>query len=146
MNIWHPGQLKKWKSCGPFWNYCLNSTANPAHLPQYWTKLAKSAVLFSWKIQNGSQDFDFINCHGYRLFILCELHCYLCPHIFWVYYFGLSQCVPCSLELASEHCNALAAFRFHSCLAAGHVARFFLEGFIWFSHQIKRKKRVKEPP
>ena len=65
---------------------------------------------------------------------------------FLVYYFSLSQCVPCSLKLASEHCNALAAFRFHSCLAAGHVARFFLEGFIWFSHQIKRKKRVKEPP
>ena len=53
--------------------------------------------------------------------------------------------LPCSLELASEHCNALAAFRFHSCLAAGHVARFFLEGFIWFSHQIKGKKSKRTP-
>ena len=22
---------------------------------------------------------------------ICEIHCYLCPHIFWVYYFSLSQ-------------------------------------------------------
>ena len=44
MNIRHPGQLK-WKSWGPFWSYQLNSTANPAHLPQNWAKLA---VLFSW--------------------------------------------------------------------------------------------------
>ena len=26
----------------------LNSTANPAHLPQNWAELAKLAVLFSW--------------------------------------------------------------------------------------------------
>ena len=36
MNIRHPGQLKKWKSWGPFWSYQLNITANPAHLPQNW--------------------------------------------------------------------------------------------------------------
>ena len=28
----------------------------------------------------------------YSFDILCEIHCYLCPHIFWVYYFSLSQC------------------------------------------------------
>ena len=42
---------KKSKSWGPFWSYQLNSTANPAHLPQNWAKLAKLAklaVLFSW--------------------------------------------------------------------------------------------------
>ena len=39
---------KKWKSWEPFWSYQLNSTAKPAHLPQNWAKLAKSAVLFSW--------------------------------------------------------------------------------------------------
>ena len=48
INIRHPGQLKKWKSFEPFWSYQLNSTANPAHLPQNWAKLAKLAVLFSW--------------------------------------------------------------------------------------------------
>ena len=42
----------------------INSTANPSHLPQNLAKLAKSAVLFSWELQNGSQDFDFFNCHG----------------------------------------------------------------------------------
>ena len=31
-----------------FWSYQLNSTANTAHLPQNWAKLAKSAMLFSW--------------------------------------------------------------------------------------------------
>ena len=47
MNIRHPWQLKKSKSWGPFWSYQLNSTANPAHLPQNWAKLAKSAGLFT---------------------------------------------------------------------------------------------------
>ena len=42
MNNWHPWQLKKSKSWGPFWSYHLGSTANPAHLPK------KLAVLFSW--------------------------------------------------------------------------------------------------
>ena len=36
MNNWHPWQLKKSKSWGPFWSYQLNSTANPAHLHQNW--------------------------------------------------------------------------------------------------------------
>ena len=43
-----PMAIEKSKSWEPFWSYQLNSTANPAHLPQNWTKLAKSAVLFSW--------------------------------------------------------------------------------------------------
>ena len=47
MNIRYPGQLKKWKSWGPFWSYQLNSTANPAHLPQEWAKWTKLAVLFT---------------------------------------------------------------------------------------------------
>ena len=34
MNNRHLRQLKKSKSWGPFWSYQLNSTANPAHLPQ----------------------------------------------------------------------------------------------------------------
>ena len=38
MNFRHPRQLKKWKSWEPFWSYQLNSTANPAHLPQNWAK------------------------------------------------------------------------------------------------------------
>ena len=92
IDIRHPWQLKKSKSWEPFWSYQLNSTANPAHLPQNWAKLAKLAVLFSWQLQKGSQDFDFFNCHGCRIFILCEIHCYFCPHILWVYYFRLSQC------------------------------------------------------
>jgi hypothetical protein len=47
MNIRHPGKMKKWKSWEPFWSYQLNSTANPAHLPQNWAELGKLAVLFS---------------------------------------------------------------------------------------------------
>jgi hypothetical protein len=51
MNNRHPWQLKKLKSWEPFWSYQLNSTANPAHLPQNLTKLAKLAKLaglFIW--------------------------------------------------------------------------------------------------
>ena len=33
---------------GHFWRYLLNSTANPAHLPQIWTKWAELAVQFNW--------------------------------------------------------------------------------------------------
>ena len=36
-----------------------------------------------------------------RLFISCEIHCYMCPHIFWVYHFSLSQC-DCALFLFSD--------------------------------------------
>ena len=38
INIRHPLQLKKSKSWEPFRSYQLNSTANPAHLPQNWAK------------------------------------------------------------------------------------------------------------
>ena len=44
----HPCLLKQSKSWGAFWSYHLNSTANPAHLPQKWAKLAELAVLFIW--------------------------------------------------------------------------------------------------
>ena len=45
--------VEKSKSRGPFWSYQLNSTANSAH---------------------------FAEC---RIFILCEIHCYLCPPKNW---------------------------------------------------------------
>ena len=88
INNRQPLQLKKPKSWELFWSYQLNSTANPAHLPQNRAKMAKSAVLFSWQLKKGSQDFDFFNCHGCRIFILCEIHCYFCPHILRVYYYS----------------------------------------------------------
>ena len=46
--VWHPWQLKKLKSWGPFWSYHLNSTANSAHLSQKQAKWPKLAVLFGW--------------------------------------------------------------------------------------------------
>jgi hypothetical protein len=60
-----------------------NSTANPAHLPQKWAKLAELAVQFSRKLQNGTQCFNFFKNQGCQTFILAEIHCYLNPHIFW---------------------------------------------------------------
>jgi hypothetical protein len=48
MKVWHPWQLKKSKSWGPFWSYQLNSTANSAHFARFLGKWAKLAVLFSW--------------------------------------------------------------------------------------------------
>ena len=50
---------KKSKFLGTFWSYQLNSTTNSAHLPRKWAKWAELAVLFSWYLQNGLQDFDF---------------------------------------------------------------------------------------
>ena len=44
MNNRHPLQLKKSKSWEPFGSYQLNSTANPAHLPQ---KRAPRILIFS---------------------------------------------------------------------------------------------------
>jgi hypothetical protein len=44
MNNRQPWQLKKSKTCGPFWNYQLDINANLAHLPQKWAKWAEWAV------------------------------------------------------------------------------------------------------
>ena len=66
--------IEKIKFWGPFWSYQLNSTANSAYSPQKWAKWAELAVLFSWQLQNGPQDFDFFNGHGCRLFILAYFH------------------------------------------------------------------------
>ena len=44
---WHPWQLKKSKSWGPFWSSQLNSTANSAHLAHFcgkWTGLAVLSI------------------------------------------------------------------------------------------------------
>ena len=84
MNNWHPWQMKKSKSLGPFGSYQLNSIANLAHLAHFLGKWARLAVLLSWQLKNGPQDFDFFICHGCQLFILCEIHCYLYPRILWV--------------------------------------------------------------
>ena len=40
--------VEKIKILGAVFELPTNSTANPAHLPQNWAKLAKLAVLFSW--------------------------------------------------------------------------------------------------
>ena len=92
MYYWHPWQLKKSKSWELFWSYQLDSTADLANLAKFWGKRAELAVLLSWLLQNDSQDFHFFDCPGCWIFILCEIHCYLCPHIFWVYHFSLRQC------------------------------------------------------
>ena len=55
----------------------LDSSANPAHLPQKWAKWAELVVLLSWQLQNGPQDFDFFKCDGCQTFISTETHCYL---------------------------------------------------------------------
>ena len=84
--------MKKSKSREPFWSYQLNTTADLANLAQFWVEWAGLEELFSWELQNGSMDFQFFICPGCRIFILCEIHCYFCPHIFCVNHFSLSQC------------------------------------------------------
>jgi hypothetical protein len=68
INIWHPEQLKKFKSWEPFWSYQQNNTANPAHLPQNWAKLAKLAVLFSSKTSPRFFIFLIVLCAKYSSF------------------------------------------------------------------------------
>ena len=82
MNNGHPLQLKKSKSWEPFWSYQLTSTADLANLTQFWGKWAGLAVLFSWQLHNGPQDFDFFNDHGCR-FIWAYFHWDLCAPIYW---------------------------------------------------------------
>ena len=71
----HLWQLKKSKSWGPFWSYQLNSTANPAHLPQNLGQMGWiGSALLEFCV--------FLNCHGCQTFILAEIHCYLGVRIF----------------------------------------------------------------
>jgi len=64
MNNWHPWQLKKSKSWEPFWSYQLDITADLVNLAKFWGKRAGLVVLFSWLLQNDSQDFHFFDCAG----------------------------------------------------------------------------------
>ena len=50
----------------------------------------------------GLPGFDFFNCHGCLIFILCEIHCYQSAHIFWLYYFSFSQCLPSQFQVAID--------------------------------------------
>ena len=68
--------------------YQQYSTANP-----FTSKLGQMGQISSLAGTFKTASRIFINYLGCQTFILCEIHCYLCPHIFWVYYFSLSQCV-----------------------------------------------------
>jgi hypothetical protein len=76
------GNWKKSKFWGPFWSYQLDSTANSAYSTQKWAKWAELAVLFSWQLQNGHQNFDFFNSYGCRLFIWAYFYSSLSAPIF----------------------------------------------------------------
>jgi hypothetical protein len=69
MNFRHPGQLNKLKTWEPFLSYQLNSTANSAHLPQNWAKLAKLAVLFCSKTTSGILIFSFAMGADYSFYV-----------------------------------------------------------------------------
>ena len=84
---------------------------------------------------NSTADFHFFNCPGCRIFILCEIHCYLCPHIFWVYYFNFSQCVLvsshdtaklfCMLDIPKDTPLLLLIYSDLSEFISGYYAKFF---------------------
>ena len=78
MNNRHLWQLKKSKSWGPFWSYQLNSTANPAHLPQSMGQmgLIGSAVQLVGPKQS-PRILIFSNAMGAKpSFILSDIYCY----------------------------------------------------------------------
>jgi hypothetical protein len=74
MNIRHPWQLKKSKLVGSFWSYQLNSTGNSVYSPQKWAKYAELAVVFSWHLQNGPQDFSIVTGAGYSFELISIVH------------------------------------------------------------------------
>ena len=91
MYNWHPLQLKKSKSWEPFGSYQLNSTANPAHLPQNRPNFEMNGLDWQCCLDGSSKTVprififsstDFFNCPGCRILTLFEIHCYLCPRIF----------------------------------------------------------------
>ena len=55
MNNRHPLQLKKWKSWEPFGSYQLNTTANPAHLPQNWPNVEVNGLDWQCCLAGSSQ-------------------------------------------------------------------------------------------
>ena len=55
INILHLGQLKKWKSWEPFGSYQLNTTANPAHLPQNWPNVEVNGLDWQCCLAGSSQ-------------------------------------------------------------------------------------------
>ena len=152
MNIRHPGQLKNW-------SYQLNSTANLAHSPRNLAKWAELGVLFSWKLQNGSQDFGFFNCHGCQTFILYESYCYPSPQISWhnnsfqgsVPFFGPDQItlVLVQIYFGSNRHNfisllwGLSQYRNHKLNQPQKVesddSRVFLQQQIWILKKFVRK-------
>ena len=75
MKVWHPWQKKKLKSWEPFRSYHLNSPANSANFAWFLVK-----VVVAPKRPPG---FWIFTCLGCRIFILCEIHCYLCPPKSW---------------------------------------------------------------
>jgi len=84
MHYQHPWQLKKSKSREPFWSYQLNSTANSAHLPQNWAKLAKSAPrILIFSIAMGAEYLSYVKSiatfaptfYGYIISVLASVLC-----------------------------------------------------------------------
>ena len=51
--------IEKIKILGIVFELPTSQQSNPALLPQKWAKWAELAVLFSWQLQNGPNDFDF---------------------------------------------------------------------------------------
>ena len=78
MKDWHPWQLKKSKSWGPFWSYQLNSTANSAHFAWFLGKWAK----FSSKTAPRILIFSIVLGAEYSFYVK-SMHCYLCPPKSW---------------------------------------------------------------
>ena len=74
VNIRHQGQLKKLKSWGPFLELPARQhyLKNGPNWPNWRCCLAGSS-------KTASRISIFFNCPGWRIFILCEIHCFLCP-------------------------------------------------------------------
>ena len=137
-------QLKKLKSCEPFWSYQLNSTANPAHLPPNWpnrqccladsSKTAPMILIFS--IPMGA-DYSFylksiatcvLTFFGYIISVLASVQYVCITHLLFSVY-----TTEYSTLLVKQY---LLSVKF-SIILSGKIDVHFSSNFIW--HRIIHK-------
>ena len=81
MNNRHPWQLKKIKILGAVLELPAKQHCQSSPFTSKFGQIGQIGTAGSSK--TAPQDFDFFNCPGCWIFILCEIHCYIYPPKSW---------------------------------------------------------------
>ena len=74
--------IEKHQIPGGLLELSLNSTANLAYSFRKWAKWAELAMLFSWQLQNGPQNFDFFQLPWVQIIHLSLFPLFIeCPNL-----------------------------------------------------------------